>query len=310
MGLRKHRGRGDFKGKYLSGKGRGNDQERQGQENDLEMENAKEEQSGEFSRRKIESNAEKYDLPLHSDESSGDEEVRDFDYIKNNEAGLHSHFKFKEEKDWDDVHSPETVNFLQLDLNKLAKDISSVGIYKLLQLNKLKNECQYCVESLKNDILENEELDDKNHSNDSPSIDCYAKAFEVLREKIVPCSDFHIKITNSNQTQKPKNCRENKGRSIIYKDASNQTEILSNKNLYNSFESIINLNKQTSEAELTTMENLESVIKQEDKRLSQDIDLDKLLAISDSHTDFRIASEEQNNQEDLCDWLDDLLNRP
>jgi hypothetical protein len=95
--------------------------------------------SKDYSRRKIESNWAKYEIPLTDDEDSQEETTMtglDFNYVIENSRSSDSMFRLKAEKEWEEKQTMFTNEIFSLDLTNLEKAVACVPLHVQLDISK------------------------------------------------------------------------------------------------------------------------------------------------------------------------------
>lgn len=167
--------RGKTQKKYSSqankGRGKRDDRKTKGRDSevsslnnsieDIDIDNVLDtEESRKYGRKKIESNWDRYEDPVVDENEvvyvDDYDETKDYEYIRQHSASASSHFKFKEEKEWEsDLQqaNKEDKNVLGLNLLQLASDLNQYGFNEKLEVNHLMPaDCKYCVEGVMKDV--------------------------------------------------------------------------------------------------------------------------------------------------------------
>ena len=94
--------------------------------------------SKDYSRRKIESNWAKYEIPLSDDEHSPETTMTglDFNYVIENSRSSVSMFRLKAEKEWEEKQTMFTNEIFSLDLTNLEKAVACVPLPVQLEIPK------------------------------------------------------------------------------------------------------------------------------------------------------------------------------
>jgi len=349
------RGKIHKRGSSSSGKGRGKRDDRKtrgrnSEENsvnnsvnnstdEIEVDNvSNDEESKKYARRKIESNWDRFEEPEideHEVVVDDYDETKDYEYISQHSASASSHFRFKEEKEWEqDIQqsSKENKNVLGLNLFQLSGDLTHYGFKEKLGIdNLLPDECKYCIE----DVFKDPSTRNSNHV---PSLN--AESTETSKKiqwsfNGIEKYKYLIGLTSVNGNSKlvkQQRCVSNISNGTVDDNeignySSSQTssyqssELTSpsidsgdeSDNLLNQLlMSKISINNSTKMPVLADKgfindNDLSHKNKRSDKRrVSEELDLDMLLE-SDILSSVSASKSNTNVDTDLDDWLDDLI---
>lgn len=239
-----------------------------------EVDPVNDQESGKYGRKKIESNWDRYEEPEideHAIVVDDYDETKDFEYIRQISASASSHFKFKEEKEWEnDIQQAgkDDKSVLGLNLMQLAADLEEYQLDEKLGINSIvPEECKYCVKDIFQHVPSNPTQVKSFHNELSRSFEKIQWSFDGIEKY-----KYLIGLT-------PENDEVNR----IVKPQINNAKNSPNRIIYNTEKK--NISAEQVNSKNVTETQVTSVDPQEDSSVLDELLMGKLLIDSNERLD-------------------------